>query len=115
VKDGDTIQADIHLGFDVVLNDQSIRCSDYDAWESSKRRRSVNVTDEEVEKGRLATVYLQELLGSSKVFLQESGQKKSRDVYGRVLGKLHVQKQNQRYLERVSTLMKAGGHLREEE
>ena len=67
VIDGDTVEADIHLPLDIVVQKQSIRLAGYDAWESSKRRRSVNVTDEEVIKGKEATEALEALLASGSV------------------------------------------------
>ena len=56
VIDGDTLQIEtIVLPWDVALLNQRVRIADFDAWESSRRRRSVNVTDEEVVKGKRAT------------------------------------------------------------
>ena len=64
VTDGDTIKADIHLPYPtgMVLHDQDIRLQGYDAWEASKRRIAVNVTDAEVRKGKLAAAVLHDLI-----------------------------------------------------
>lgn len=89
VIDADTIDADIVLPLGVTLIDTRIRLSDFDAWESSKRRRSVVVTDEEVVKGKQASKLLEELVedsGRSALLLAEG----DRDVYGRVLGRMVV-------------------------
>jgi endonuclease YncB( thermonuclease family) len=124
VKDGDTISADLLLPWDVTLRDQDIRESTYDAWEASKRRRSVaagEITGEEVEKGIAATAALKALLEGSRVFLEPSNRTRQdqgqlgdklgeRDNYGRVLGKLWVARGG-KWID-VGTEMKRGGHLR---
>ena len=89
VIDGDTIEADIQLPLDIVVQKQSIRLAGYDAWEASKRRRSVNVTDEEVTKGKEATRALEDLLASGSVSIKMLPER-SRDSYGRVLGEAFV-------------------------
>jgi len=89
VIDGDTLEADIQLPLDLVVQKQSIRLTGYDAWEASKRRRSVNVTDEEVIKGKEATEALKALLASGSVSIKILNEK-VRDSYGRVLGEAFV-------------------------
>lgn len=85
VVDGDTVEADILFPLGITLREEYIRFSDYDAWESSKRRRSVNVTDAEVRKGKQATAMLIEFLADKTLVLElVTG---SRDNYGRVLGR----------------------------
>ena len=71
------------MDWDITLRFQSIRMVDYDAWESSKIRRSVNVTDEEVRKGKLETIDLREHLRGKVLMISPKG----RDHYGRLLGK----------------------------
>lgn len=108
VIDGDTLEADINFPLSVTLRKESIRCVDYDAWESSKRRRTVDVSDEEVTKGKAATEALRELLKQGSMVAQlESGE---RDVYGRVLARLFVEVNES--LVSVSTWMEARGHIR---
>jgi endonuclease YncB( thermonuclease family) len=88
VIDGDTVEADILFPLGLTLRGEYIRFSDYDAWESSKRRRSVVVTDEEVIKGKQATALLIDLIDNKMVVLMlASGE---RDNYGRVLGRAAV-------------------------
>lgn len=107
VLDGDTVQGTITLGWDVQLSNQMVRCLSYDAWETSKRRRSVTVTDEEIVKGKAATAYL-ETLTANGVWV-EAGER-SRDNYGRVLGELYVAREGRLYA--VADLMRAAGHCR---
>ena len=108
VVDGDTLEADIDLPMRVTLRQEMIRCTDYDAWESSKRRRSVNVTDEEVVKGKAATEALKSLIASGQLLVQL--EEDDRDVYGRVLARLFVAKNNK--LISVSDWMEANKHTR---
>ncbi len=109
VVDGDTLEADIDLPMRVTLRQEMIRCVDYDAWESSKRRRSVNVTDEEVVKGKKATEALKSLIASGQLMVQL--EENDRDVYGRVLARLFVARNNN--LLSVADWMKANKHIRE--
>ena len=111
VVDGDTLEADINFPMNITLRSETIRCSDYDAWESSKRRRSVTVTDDEVAMGKSATAALNKLLSSGSMLVQlESNE---RDVYGRVLARLFVRSEGT--LVSVASWMKEQGHVREEE
>ena len=110
VVDGDTLEADIDLPMRVTLRQEMIRCVDYDAWESSKRRRSVNVTDEEVIKGKAATEALKSLIASGQLMVQL--EEDDRDVYGRVLARLFVARNNT--LLSVSDWMTQEGHTRNE-
>lgn len=114
VTDGDTIKADIHLGLGVVLNDETLRASDYDAWESSYRRRSkdVTITPEEVEKGKLAKIFLAGFLPNHEAYI-ELHEKQTRDVYGRILGQWHVLKNGEWFS--VAEVMRLAGHLRSNE
>jgi len=107
VLDGDTVEGTISLGWDVQLAKQTVRCLSYDAWETSRRRRSVKVTDEEIEKGKLATAYLKEL-AEKGIWVSEGA--RSRDNYGRVLGELYVNLDGKLY--EVADLMRANGHCR---
>ncbi len=110
VIDGDTLEADIDLPMRVTLRQEMIRCTDYDAWESSKRRRSVNVTDEEVVKGKKATEALKSLIASGQLMVQL--EEDDRDVYGRVLARLFVARNNN--LLSVADWMEANNHIRKE-
>ena len=110
VVDGDTLEADIDLPMRVTLRQEMIRCTDYDAWESSKRRRSVNVTDEEVVKGKAATEALKSLIASGQLMVQL--EEDDRDVYGRILARLFVARNNN--LLSVADWMESNNHIRRE-
>lgn len=88
VIDGDTIEADILFPLGVTLRGEYIRFSDYDAWESSKRRRSIKVTDAEVVKGKKATALLIDLIEDKMLVLMLA--QGERDNYGRILGRAAV-------------------------
>jgi endonuclease YncB( thermonuclease family) len=94
----------------VTLRQEMIRCAGYDAWEANKRRRSVNVTDEEVIKGKAATEALKSLIASGQLMVQL--EEDDRDVYGRVLGRLFVARDAE--LVSVSDWMTKEGHIRGE-
>lgn len=88
VVDGDTFDGRLELGLGLSLTDR-FRCADYDAWESTKRRSSVEVTDEEVGRGKAATEAVKGLLSSPDVTLHAEAV--GRDNYGRVLAVFTVQ------------------------
>lgn len=116
VKDGDTIAADVLLPWDVTLRAQDIRELSFDAWESSRRRRSEaagEITDAEIGKGKLATSALKFLLESGEAYAEPQRNAKAfgeRDVYGRVLAKLWVKRESG-WLD-VGAEMKRRGHVR---
>jgi len=111
VVDGDTLEADIDLPMRVTLRQEMIRCAGYDAWEENKRRRSVNVTDEEVIKGKAATEALKSLIASGQLMVQL--EEDDRDVYGRVLARLYVAREGE--LVSVADWMTANRHTRREQ
>ena len=109
VVDGDTLKVNVLFPWDVTLRDQTVRCLGYDAWESSKRRRSVTVTDEEVAKGKLATSALSGLLDlSSAVYLVPGT--RSRGPYGRILATVMCRVDGRKV--DVADWMRSHGHVR---
>lgn len=108
VHDGDTITATVIMDFDVAIYSKPIRFYGFDAWETTRQRQSVTVTDEEIVKGKLAKEYLIKLVANSKLYLEpkESGY----DKYGRILGTVYVLKDNK--LVSLSELMIKAGHQR---
>jgi len=60
--DCDTFKADILLPWGVTLRDRTIR-TDYDAWEVNRVRRTVEVTDEEIRRGKQGLAALVEAAG----------------------------------------------------
>ena len=83
VVDGDTVDANINLGFDITIH-KRIRLTGIDTPES--RTRDL----EEKKRGLAAKNRLIELLGNGEFILE------SREVgkFGRVLGTIHVGKSN---------------------
>jgi len=83
VVDGDTIDVDIALGFDVMLKKQRIRLYGLNTPES--RTRDL----EEKKYGLAAKARLKELLeGAETLILRTQIDKKARGKYGRILGTL---------------------------
>jgi endonuclease YncB( thermonuclease family) len=109
VIDGDTIQADICLGAGVYIENETIRLVGFDAWEATKRRRSVDVTDDEVAKGEKAKDALDSLIGNGGTRILAC---EGRDVYGRILGRLFVVQDDGTIVD-IAARMIAGGHDRD--
>lgn len=107
IHDGDTIKARIDLGWGVSITD-TVRFLDFDAWEITKQRRTVDVTDEEVKKGKIAKEALIAMLKDRKVYCLRTGK---REVYGRILTKLYYVDKNGKLID-VSQAMKESGHER---
>ena len=83
VVDGDTIDVDIALGFDVMLKKQRIRLYGINTPES--RTRDL----EEKKYGLAAKARLKELLENGETLSLRTGiDKKARGKYGRILGTL---------------------------
>ena len=95
VIDGDTIQGDISIGYDVVLKGKTIRFKGYDAWEVSTHRQTVKVTVEEIKKGREATTYLTDFVSNKQIAIGEAvlspdhALSKSTDSYGRLVAEIY--------------------------
>lgn len=87
VIDGDTIVVDLHLGLDVVLNNQYIRLYGIDAWETR---------GEERPKGLLAKRYVVERLeeGEIEIEIRPEWGSHGRGKYGRWLGIIWVDGEN---------------------
>lgn len=111
VIDADTVEADIHLPYSVVLNDQSIRALDFDAWEASKRRstETVKVTDEEVAMGKKAKDELIALCADAELFVDPRDGK--RDSRGRPLGALWLKFRDGEWLS-LAQWANDNGHVR---
>jgi endonuclease YncB( thermonuclease family) len=92
VLDGDTVRADIDLGFDVVLKQQTIRIYNFDAWETAKHRQTLELSplqwQEEMRKGMSAKMALEGILKTAKkVTVHEVSGK---DAFGRRLLELYA-------------------------
>ena len=81
VVDGDTVDVDIDLGFDIILTDQRIRLYGIDTPESRTR--------DKVEKryGKAAKEYLQGMLGKDATLKTH---KDAKGKFGRILGEFIV-------------------------
>ena len=111
VLDGDTIRADVRLPYSITLEDREIRAADYDAAESSRRRKTVKVTDEEIVRGKAATAALKELLAREPRLFVQPPTGKGQDVYGRLLGTFYVWRRDGTWLP-LADFMRQGGFLR---
>lgn len=109
IIDGDTINADINLPWSITIRDQRIRASDYDAYETSKRRQSVQVTDEEVVKGKEAKQALIEL-SKKKMYIEPDNTTTFRDNYGRILGIIYYEEDGK--MLKLSEYMRKNNYLR---
>lgn len=107
VKDGDTVTARIELGWGVSLVDD-VRLLDLDAWETSKRRKTVMVSDEEIVKGKIAKEFLADLVKGRQLYCLRTNQ---REVYGRILTKFYFYDRDNKLVD-VSATMKENGHER---
>lgn len=74
VTDCDTIKADALLPWGVTLRDRTFRL-DFDAHEVSRIRQTVEVTDEEIAKGKVARDELAALVAKAEaVYVQPTGE-----------------------------------------
>ena len=102
VKDADTFTCDfLIVDFDVILMNQTIRAEGFDACESSKRRESVNVTDEEVKIGKEAKLFVEQLVIKYDLYVYPNtktditGKTTTiRDPYGRIVGTLWLKERD---------------------
>ena len=98
VVDGDTVVADIDLGFDTWIRNQHIRLYNYDAPET--RTKDL----EEKKRGLQATLFLSSLLVPGEEVLLHS-MEFCRGKYGRILGDIETPR-----CPSVISVMKENGH-----
>ena len=79
VIDGDTVDVDFQLGFNVVLSKQRVRLHGIDTPESRTRNK------EEKVRGLISKEYLKNICESSSIRLKS----KDRGKFGRILGVLY--------------------------
>jgi hypothetical protein len=114
VLDGDTIKADIRCPFGLTIRDRTIRAADFDAWESSRHRQTVNVTDVEIVRGKKAQKELTLLLSNDngfddwKLYAEDTGRQ---DAYGRILAVLWI-RENEGWT-RLGSWMRDRFHVRD--
>ena len=104
IVDGDTVDVDIDLGFDVWMNNQRIRISGVDAPEI--RTRDL----EEKAAGQAATAFVENLLpvGSNQVLI--SKEYASTGKYGRIIGTFELYDAVKDAWSDLSTMLLESGH-----
>ena len=111
VHDADTItDGVICLPFKAGIVGRSIR-ADYDAWEVTRGRQTVKVTDEELAKGKAARDALIEQLKTRTLYLGELPKELDIDPYDRVDSVWYFRDAGGK-VSRVADWARAGGHLR---
>jgi hypothetical protein len=106
--DGDTIHADLVMQFGLTIRDKTIRAAGYDAFELSHVRRTVNVSEVEIARGKIAKAGLEELIASGTLYAADTGKV---DPYGRLLAELWVLKRGE-WIS-VGAWMRANHHVRD--
>lgn len=95
VIDGDTIQSDIAVGYDVVLKGKTIRFKGYDACEVSAHRQTVKITVDEIKLGREAQTHLVDFVSCNSIAIGEpvlspsNTLAKTTDSYGRLVAEVY--------------------------
>lgn len=82
IVDGDTVDVDIDLGFDVVLKKQRVRLSGIDAWESRTRDK------EEKAKGLEAKEFCKNFCKEGEPAILKTKTYDATGKYGRILGEI---------------------------
>lgn len=111
VHDADTIHGSLRFGWNVWLMNADLRAYGCDAWEVTRTRQTVEITDEEIVKGKAAKYALIELLTTADLYAEDSGQK---DPYGRVSAILWVKPHDPKDSEWIylASWLEKNGHLR---
>ena len=108
VVDGDTIDCEIDLGFDLKLNSR-IRFLNYDAPESTHRAKGYM----ERLLGLEATDYLKRLIYEKEIILKTSSEHNVRDNFGRILADPYIIIDDQ--LISITDLMTKEGYIKKED
>jgi micrococcal nuclease len=106
IVDGDTVDVDIDLGFNVVLKDERVRIAGIDTPES--RTRDL----EEKKFGLAAKARVKELLGKTCV-LQTQINKNGEDMkgkFGRILGDFNVYDSETDSWKQLTSILISEGH-----
>ena len=98
VVDGDTVDVDIDLGFDIILANQRVRLYGVDTPESRTR--------DKVEKvyGKLATAYVKQYLPEGKNAVLKTRLDKT-GKFGRVLGEFMVYDHKEQRLNNLNEML----------
>ena len=111
VIDGDTLVARAFLPWGETSREITFRAADFDAWETSRRRRSVVVSDQEIEQGLIAKEWLTRLVKTNRVRAVPLYEGASQDRYGRSLASWYVETDG--VVTPVAQLAREAGHVRE--
>jgi micrococcal nuclease len=84
VVDGDTVDIDIDLGFDIVIKDERVRLAGIDTPES--RTRDL----EEKKFGLLSKQFLKDRLVKGKTYKLVTEKYDSKGKFGRIIGDFHI-------------------------
>lgn len=103
--DGDTVDVDIDLGFDVVLSKQRVRLYGVNAPES--RTRDL----EEKARGLAAKAYVNEMAPVGSVITLVTKTYDAKGKYGRILGEIVVELEHGTY--NINQMMINEGHAKE--
>lgn len=71
---------------------QSCRALGYDAWEVSRTRQTVTVTEAEIDRGKAAVTALSAWLDGAELWVIPPSAGRDRDAYGRMLGEFWTRK-----------------------
>lgn len=86
--DADTFDLAINIDdFDIILHSQKVRVENYDSCEVNRVRKTVNITDEELLRGKQARDYVAMIIQKYNVYIVT---KNKRDAYGRLLCKVYI-------------------------
>lgn len=111
-NDGDTIAADVLMPIDITLRDQRIRLKDFDAWETTRIRQTVTVTDDEIRRGKAAGEDLRKLLSTAdRIYIAGTPTRES--SYNRIVAEVWVDQAgpNDELID-VAAWMRKRGHER---
>ena len=106
IVDGDTVDVDIDLGFNVVLRDERVRIAGIDTPES--RTRDL----EEKKFGLAAKARVKQLLGKTcilKTQINKSGED-MKDKFGRILGDFNVYDSDTDSWKLLTSILISEGH-----
>lgn len=94
--DADTFDLAINIDdFDIILHSQKVRVENYDSCEVNRVRKTVNITDAELIKGKQARDYVATLIQKYEVYIVT---KNKRDAYGRLLVIVYLSDKNHKNL-----------------
>lgn len=108
VHDADTITVNIIMDYNVGIFDVPMRLMDFDAYEITRTRRTIDYYPDEIELGIKARTELIELLKEARRTYIQPGEIA---VYGRYEGRLFIETKKGVKIE-VSKFMKEHGHDR---